>query len=1799
MKVKFTKLAALLLAGAALLAAGCTDYEVDIQNVDKKVDQLSANTDKSVADLNTLINAQKTALDEYKTTVKTELDALKKADKDNYDALKKLNDDLSDALDQAKKDFTAAIGETNGNVQALSDAFNAYKAATDKAIGDLQTGLGALETKHDADLKKLNEETLPALKKEIEDEIDALETRLTKLISDETDAREKAISDLKTYVDQKDGEITTALGNLRTEMEAWIAIYQKKILDNEAAIKVLNEVTIPGLETRIKALETFKTDAEAQILALQQNKLDKAEFESWLEDEYQPMMNIFINELFYLDEEGNVGSYIDYLFAWLDAVDAEVFNEDGESNIDILFDEVAKKLNIEDFNTFVQAYTTRFEDYETFKDKTKTDIAALFSLVNTKLDKEVFDAFKTEYLARFADYESFKSKVETFLDKTYPKDLLDLKNEDIRLNSEIEKLQARAKTLETVLGMTEEGKSSVLDGLRADLNKEIADRKALAETLKNEITRVEGLIEAAETRLQDQLDKITNAEGTGRLDLLEINVDVLAQLTDMSFDFVNTSIDQLNTKVNNAIDEYRGEITRIDGEIAVIKSRITKNEEEIKKLLSRIQSIVYVPDYDDQKMTMNLVYYTDYDGHFLVLGKDTEVEYKVNPADAFADLGTLKRLVADNALVFDVKSVKVRSSEENEAKPGFQIKDVTKYDPSTGKFTLLVRPENIVSPAFADYQVDPTAMYFALLQYSQEGSKIDLLQKEDGTYFLATVPFGPDYADNPTDVEGYTWGSEDIQTGWETVIDVPEGMVNDPQYFREKYNLAWYVVVPNNPYLRYLLFVIPGLNNGIDFQEIMNDAATYPLRYQAEVSHEEPVFVNYSWFMYSAEALEQYRQAIQAVQDAIDQYNADVEAGILSENERIEKYNDLVEKYNAAVEAYNEALAKYFDGLQRRGGSKNFAAALNIYIDDQATNISSTYTTLYPSKYEESEHIQILKQPYIMGEDGKVVKYGDRNQDIAFNSKDVKEILDGAIPAVKVTNAQGRKGRILSYPQAQAEGYLVIEPTWSNAEISYKPKKEAKYFVVENEFEDKVPPYATVEMNYEDPNHPEGGFNNATLKGRVGDVVTGKYTLTDNMFGNEWTWKGTVTVVPPTAGIDLSLENPITWTYANDAVIDHNRFYKVADASTEYFRNDQVVKINTDLSQIEKEFGITPANLQGILPTDKDREVVMYSVVAKDAKGKEVAYNVHYEDGVYVAYTVDADGVETLAEDIDPLKIGHVDLDSKTAKLDMNITNFEWDMTYTVKANYYYSEPNSEKVSVIVAVNFVFNTVDRSRAKVVLPLNEYTFNINQFDETTGFGFVEKDPFADSYYAWKGAPQHAAIKAGFEAAGVTKASDFKDQAAFNAAELTGKIEMAKPSGSAAGYIDIDKAGIFGQTMSSFKGSILQKFAQKDEKGNFVQDPENPYKFLGAVQTRNITTYIGQEVEIPFKFNWIVPAYDYKPLENQTMQDEAGVWYSFAAPKYENNRDVLTHYDVSFMNVPALAFNIVDKSGNYFNWKDKENAAPYFYDANLVSSFFYTDPEFGDVDLDENSQTETLKKYADLWSSDEKVNFEHSVFYYRSTLDAIPMFGKLEVKSGDARFEIPTSFGNPYNGVKLAETPYSNYELRAWKPFVVDSYKQTLNLDLNNPGMYEIDLLKGIQFFDARQVKESTPLSSTIRVANGVKCWVRPMMKTNGGWVVGNGQAANGYANGVTSAQAYEIKVADFDWDSTSAVPAQYRGLINIVEDPENYTYKMQFDYTSEIAFQKTAEVKFTFELQTRWQVLEPFEVTVVIRGLDAQ
>ena len=110
MKVKFTKLAALLLAGAALFATGCTDYEVDIQKVDKKVDDLTsgkvATLESQVAALQATVATLETAADH-----KADIDKLNKAITDLETALKK--------LDEVEKTFWSDL-RVPGDAQTLN-----------------------------------------------------------------------------------------------------------------------------------------------------------------------------------------------------------------------------------------------------------------------------------------------------------------------------------------------------------------------------------------------------------------------------------------------------------------------------------------------------------------------------------------------------------------------------------------------------------------------------------------------------------------------------------------------------------------------------------------------------------------------------------------------------------------------------------------------------------------------------------------------------------------------------------------------------------------------------------------------------------------------------------------------------------------------------------------------------------------------------------------------------------------------------------------------------------------------------------------------------------------------------------------------------------------------------------------------------------------------------------------------------------------------------------------------------------------------------------------------------------------------------------------------------------------------------------------------------------------------------------------------------------------------------------------------------------------------------------------------
>ena len=154
MKVKFTKLAALLLAGVALFATGCTDYEVDIQK-----------NAAAIADANAQIAALQATIATLETAANHQADI----------------DKLNQTISGLKSALEGDIKKANEEIQKLKDADEGFKtqiadlvknkadkAEVEKLIKDEIARLeGRIKTIEDA-VKKINEETIPGINTQIE-----------------------------------------------------------------------------------------------------------------------------------------------------------------------------------------------------------------------------------------------------------------------------------------------------------------------------------------------------------------------------------------------------------------------------------------------------------------------------------------------------------------------------------------------------------------------------------------------------------------------------------------------------------------------------------------------------------------------------------------------------------------------------------------------------------------------------------------------------------------------------------------------------------------------------------------------------------------------------------------------------------------------------------------------------------------------------------------------------------------------------------------------------------------------------------------------------------------------------------------------------------------------------------------------------------------------------------------------------------------------------------------------------------------------------------------------------------------------------------------------------------------------------------------------------------------------------------------------------------------------------------------------------------------------------------------------
>jgi hypothetical protein len=1079
-------------------------------------------------------------------------------------------------------------------------------------------------------------------------------------------------------------------------------------------------------------------------------------------------------------------------------------------------------------------------------------------------------------------------------------------------------------------------------------------------------------------------------------------------------------------------------------------------------LQERIQSIVYVPDYEDMKITTNMAYiYQPVENPFecgvTVMDEPTKITYKILPAQ-YAEWVAYN---FEDILEFDVKPVNTRADEEADTAPkmeilGYEYDDATVSE--TGLVTFIVQPVNIASANFAAAGLKPDYEYGLAV----DGEPVS---GEKFVWPYGSTATGVFAADNPAPY----W--------WTDVLKVGVWKAEDLKAYQARTAFA---------------------------------ASLRMKYYEGGTAY--------------------YHYLLDDFEGEYDEY--------------FPQYNEVASAYNVLYPAVKEycVLPEVYKKIENEDGD------------------------LDVRKFTFDEYHQ--KLPYSSLRENPI---GEKEEQ---DPKGYRVILDGAVPAVMVDNKPQGLFQENLIPELgvhyfwDPQGELVFIPAFKTEFQKFTFNKflaiadlDENNFITTPKNEDcpvEVGDYAELEMN------PE--VSASTRKQAVGNLITGLYTFTSSI--GKFSAVGDVLITKPQGSISLDAE--IKWVYGLDADVDHNIYYNDAPADS-YGRDEVAINIDPEgLAKLDSELGITLDSFKKHNP-----DMSTYKVTYAGADGEAVELG---EDALF---------------NIPSITI-------KDGKLYAAIKGFEFGKVYTVKVTY-------ELEYALIDVNFTLTTVDRNRETIVINIPEYTFELNgeDYNATDDIYTSKKQEFREDLFA-KFIAQEI-INQG-------DPKDFEDADAFVGAdaEIVGKEghlvvvpeDDLAPGELNSAYIVI---GDDNATLVVNSEQLLKSVLNKNADGTVIV----PYVY-GTSQVIYVTSYIGQKIKVVFPFTVDTPAYDYLHLRYYTFNTEKETadfiqkrnfddndgtikWWTQVSPSYFTEvdpnaipgdvsnrisyRHALADYDVAYINLAELAFNVVDPKDEVMD--EKALAA-----AHLVRNFKYTDETLGVKDLPTVDQILNFQKYADLWVPTGDPNT--TVFYYRTNEKKfIPALGELFIQSGEALFPINTRFVKEKNSVKFPEEEldYSDYAVVRWTPFkagTADGF--TIVLDENN--IYRVPLFKGMYLKDNRP--------------NGTSYYVLE----DGKWVVGNVEefnadsstppaGGNGYRKDIKANDAYHITTT-FTYDDLK-LPTELQKLLT-VEEIDGTPY-MVYDYRSQVEFHGVVEIPVTVLLTNPWQEAIKFEYNVYIKGVN--
>lgn len=660
MKSFFTKLSVLLF-GVAFAVAGCQDYDEDIRKVN---DQLNANT----AELTSITDALDKAIKDLEAKMIADY-ATKKA--------------LADLSAELKAEIDADVAAAKTALEA------AYKAADDA----LKAGYEAADAALKADL----EAKIAAAVKAAQDANDALADTFEKALNQMKNETNSRINELVLYFQGEIDKINTAITALQAADLKNANDIAKVAADLVTAKTELTAAYEAAIKTAVDKLQAEITKNSEAILALTTlHKNDVALLQAAIAEGDENVMRAL--NLTKADLEEHIAEYK----TTVDLLQAAI----GEG------DDRVKRQIMSALNAHIEVYTTTVGQLEgaiaagdqairqqlmiaidKLQTLHETDIRNLEDIVTT--NSAMTQANKRRLEDHIATYETTISQLNDITSANQG-EITMLKVRALAVEAQVEALQAlHATDMENV--------QNVLNNLDVAIQQEAALRKLADEEVKAEINAVIDQIKNTDTTQQFEIDflKAYAAELQAAVDA---NAEAIADAEnristlETTVATIQTMVAELETKYADLAELHEQDVVYLQEAIAENYNRIEKMmieivgiKADINTITERVQSLVYVPEYNDAKATINYgiaPYITaEQKVETAIVPAKSVLRYKVNSTSSTAVADIVRAFAEDpSILTYDLENVKLRS-----AAPELQVVSVREDEQGYLEVTALAK----------------------------------------------------------------------------------------------------------------------------------------------------------------------------------------------------------------------------------------------------------------------------------------------------------------------------------------------------------------------------------------------------------------------------------------------------------------------------------------------------------------------------------------------------------------------------------------------------------------------------------------------------------------------------------------------------------------------------------------------------------------------------------------------------------------------------------------------------------------------------------------------------------------------------------------------------------------------------------------------------------------------------------------------------------------------------------------------------------------------------------------------------